>query len=912
MHRSMLMNLVLSAALVLVTGLAGAGENKLPAFPGAEGYGAVSVGGRGGKVIKVTNLNASGPGSLQWACDQKGPRIVVFDVSGVIRLKGKKPRISVRHPNIYIAGQTAPGAGITVAGKIAAAGGKSDDSRLHDITFRFMRARPGYAQKGGYVTGGRAIEIEYTDRAIVDHCSASWAVDEEYLLWTDTEVTVQWSTVEESDVSWEGGDEPHNFGMLSRGHKDKASFTLHHLLFAHHHDRAPSDYGNVYNLDSRNNVLYNFGTNVHTRSGNLIGNFLKAGPGAVWGMPRIYHPPVTYTCPGLSWGTSRTPGHKHPSYVAGNYVEGAGGYCEPKARGMRIRSPLAEKQNPTPPVATQVAEEAYEQVLAHGGCLPRDAVSKRTIYEVATRTGSWGREFPPGGLMEGLTPGAAPPDADNDGMPDAWEKAHGLSANDPQDAVKVVPAGASRGDRHKGYTYIEYYVNELADIKIAEARTRARLEPGPGKKPAKPRYLDPPKPVAELVKDIVVQNVNTKKTDTNNTFRAIWALYRMDPKVTAEAVAPLVADLATAVKTSDKRKACFVSWALGVLGPHADAGVVVPALTKALEHDFKVSNRKWEFCPHGFIAWALGRYGSKAKTAVPLLAKTLHGKDSWAQQPAAWALRQMGEDAAPAADALVKALGHADGIGWGASAMYARGRYHVARALANIGESTVPAVTKALSDKKTRLGAAMTLGLLGPKAKAAVPELVKLLADKDPVIRSGVALALSKVAPENGKVVSVLAGALSDSDYGVRHKAARALARCGAAAKGAVPALQKALADARKEVRYAAFGALGRLGPEAVSTLTEALGNGDDAWARKYAARALGNLGPKATAAVPALAKALSDKDAEVRREAAWSLGLIGPAAKKALPELQKALKDSDHVVPVAAEAALKRIRGGK
>ncbi|MHC4915986.1 MAG: hypothetical protein ACYTGB_10910, partial [Planctomycetota bacterium] len=269
----------------LLTSAAAAGEPQLPAFPGAEGFGAVSRGGRGGKVLKVTNLNPSGPGSLQWACEQPGPRIVVFEVSGVIEFKGgKKPGVVIKHPDIYIAGQTAPGAGITVAGKISAHGSRYDEKkRLHDITIRFMRARPGYAQQGGYVTGGRGIEVEYTDRAIVDHCSCSWAVDETFLLWTDTQVTVQWCAVEESDVSWEGGDEPHNFGMLVRGHKEGASFSLHHMLFAHHHDRAPSDYKNVFNLDSRNNVLYNFGTNIHTRSGNLVGNYLRAGPGAFWG-----------------------------------------------------------------------------------------------------------------------------------------------------------------------------------------------------------------------------------------------------------------------------------------------------------------------------------------------------------------------------------------------------------------------------------------------------------------------------------------------------------------------------------------------------------------------------------------------------------------------------------------------------
>jgi pectate lyase len=102
-------------------------------------------------------------------------------------------------------------------------------------------------------------------------------------------------------------------------------------------------------------------------------------------------------------------------------------------------------------------------VLAQAGCLPRDAVSKRAVQEVRTATGSWGRHDPEGGLMAGLTPGKPPVDSDSDGMPDAWEAAHGLNPKDPADAGRTVPAGASENDRHKGYTYIEFYINELAD-----------------------------------------------------------------------------------------------------------------------------------------------------------------------------------------------------------------------------------------------------------------------------------------------------------------------------------------------------------------------------------------------------------------------------------------------------------------
>lgn len=909
-----LLAVITAAVFCSSTGTADENGDSLPAFPGAEGFGAVSKGGRGGKVLKVTNLNPSGPGSLQWACDQEGPRIVVFDVSGVIAFKGgRKPGIRIRKPNIYIAGQTAPGAGMTVRGKISSYGSRRDDSgRMHDITIRFMRARPGYAQRGGYVTGGRAIEVEYTDRAIVDHCSGSWAVDEEYLLWTDSEITVQWCTVEESDVSWEGGDEPHNFGMLVRGHRDKASFSLHHMLFAHHHDRAPSDYGNVYNLDSRNNVLYNFGTNIHTRSGNLCSNYLKGGPGAVWGYPRIYHPIATYTCPGLTWGTTKTKEHARPSYVNGNFIKDAGGYYEPKARGMRIRRPLSEKENPLAPVKTYVAEEAYKQVMAHSGCLPRDAVSRRTIYEVETRTGLWGRELPPGGLMQGLTPAKAPADSDSDGMPDAWEKEHGLDLNDPKDALKTVPAGASKGDRHRGYTYIEFYVNELADVKIARAMTRARLNPRLGDKHPVPKYIEPPKPVNELVSAITMQNAKTKKTDTNSTFRAIWALYRMDPKVTADSVQPLIRDLEKAIETSDKRKACFVAWALGVLGPHADAKIVVPALINALKHDFRVSNRKWEFCPHGFAAWALGCYGPKAKDAVPVLSETLHGKDRWARQPAAWALFRMGREAASAAESLIRALEYAEGLAWGASAYGGGCRYHAARTLANIGKPVIPDLVKTLENSKAsaRQGAVMALGMMGEQAESAANALVKVLADRDPVIRSRTVLALGDIVPSDAKAVKAVAGLLGDPDYGVRVSAAKALEKSGPAAAAVLDLLEKALTDDKKEVRYALFNVLGSTGNRAAEILIRVLSDKKN-FNRKYAARALGNIrkrsaGNKITAALVTM---LEDKDAEVRREAVWSLGLMGPQAEKAVNALKEtAEKDPDYMVRCAASEVIKRI----
>ena len=131
------------------------------------------------------------------------------------------------------------------------------------------------------------------------------------------------------------------------------------------------------------------------------------------------------------------------------------------------KEPKVEVPWPAPPVDTQPHDKAYERVLAEVGCFPRDAVSKRTIDEVRKGTGKWGRHEPKGGLMVGLQPGTPPKYSDNDGMPDAWETAHKLNPNDPADGNRIVPAGASKDDRHRGYTYIEFYINELADKLIA-------------------------------------------------------------------------------------------------------------------------------------------------------------------------------------------------------------------------------------------------------------------------------------------------------------------------------------------------------------------------------------------------------------------------------------------------------------
>ena len=493
--------------LVLVGLAALAGENGagaapgLPAFPGAEGFGAVARGGRGGKVIKVTNLNADGPGSLAAACAEKGPRIVVFEVSGVIPTK--KGVLSIPESDITIAGQTAPGAGITVAGELSTKhpfydrifaaeqkGQGIEELRGREMIIRFMRFRP--AERGQ----GHSVSLAGVERFILDHVSGSWGCDENMDFSTSRQFTVQWCGVESSGWSGPleqyrigdssqfkaGGNNPHNYGMIM-GYTDKGNVSLHHNFFAHHNRRTPLCGLEV--LDERNNVIYNVAAGILFHGGNknrdrkgeifranIVGNYFKIGPST----------PAEHK--------DALPENKAGGYrcfmvgEAGAEIHADGNHFVPPGktadvwngpvRGVAVnKCKKAEKPWPAPPVVTQKAEEAYELVLAQAGCLPRDAVTKSNVKDIREGTGMWGRFEPKGGLLEGLTPGKAPADGDSDGLPDDWETAHKLNPADPKDAGALVPAGASRDDRHQGYTYIEYYINELADRLVEAARAEA-------------------------------------------------------------------------------------------------------------------------------------------------------------------------------------------------------------------------------------------------------------------------------------------------------------------------------------------------------------------------------------------------------------------------------------------------------
>jgi pectate lyase len=435
----------------------------VPSFPGAEGAGAVTVGGRGGKVLEVTNRNDSGPGSLRAAIEAKGPRIVVFRVSGIITLQS---RLSITEPYLTIAGQTAPGDGICIRGE-------TTEINTHEVIIRYIRFRRGELTRRDDALGGYP-----TRNVIIDHCSASWGLDENLSLYRWIEkmpdgkdkkrpvenLTVQWCISSEAlDLN------RHAFGGTLGGR----NVSLHHNLFASNTGRNPSiGYGD--HVDFRNNVLFNW--QHRTMDGgdasswiNVVANYYKPGPATQEGdiRYRVCRPQHLEM-----FSEAATPGKWH---VADNFVVGHDGvsadnwtggvqFDEPdikrlgdvKAATDRVRG---IKPFPAAPITQHTAREAYEQVLANAGAIlpKRDAVDLRIIESVRTgkttvgRNGIIDKPEDAGGWPEyKSTP--APADADHDGMPDVWEKAYRLNPNDPAD-------GPKDADRD-GYTNVEEYLND--------------------------------------------------------------------------------------------------------------------------------------------------------------------------------------------------------------------------------------------------------------------------------------------------------------------------------------------------------------------------------------------------------------------------------------------------------------------
>ncbi len=436
----------------------GGGTPGVRAFPGAEGFGAPATGGRGGRVVKVTNLNASGAGSLQAALNLNEPRIVVFAVSGVI-----DGDITIPYGNLTIAGQTAPGGGITIRGKL-----HSDYSAgIDNIIIRHVRIRPRvFSAVEGNPNQYDAMQFSLNRLMIFDHISLSFGVDENFDLYEADDVTVQYSTIEQSSElgGLFGAEVGHNYGLIN----GPAGFriSVHHNLFAHNKNRNPAIANGP--AEVRNNVAYNVrhGFIHHNPASgrfNIIGNYYKQGLNDTL-IPFFFDDENGGTAPDLSY------------YLRDNYIDDPGDlvgsidnpWLIPAAHssfsslglGVSYRSAtefdLSTGVSGYVPVSTETSTSAYNSVLNKAGAWPRDVVTQKSVQDTIARTGVWGANIP-ANLMEGLVPSAAPVDADNDGMADAWELAHGLNPANGNDHSTVMPSG---------YTAIEEYINELASILV--------------------------------------------------------------------------------------------------------------------------------------------------------------------------------------------------------------------------------------------------------------------------------------------------------------------------------------------------------------------------------------------------------------------------------------------------------------
>jgi hypothetical protein len=457
--------------LFMGAGILSVGEDtpepgKLPAFPGAEGHGKYVTGGRGGRVIYVTNLNDdNNEGSLRYAINQTGPRIILFKVSGNIYLKSI---LNINNGNVTIAGQTAPGDGITIRDYTVYV-------NADNVIIRYLRFRMGDEtnQVNDAIWGRNRKNI------IIDHCSMSWATDEVASFYDNENFTMQWCILSESLRNSIHDKGRHGYGGIWGGRK--ASF--HHNLLAHHDSRNPRFNGSRYSdqseselVDFRNNTIYNWGGNSsYAGEGgryNIVNNYYKAGPATSSNQGRILQPYADDGSNNQPAGTYGT------FYINGNFVAASTAVTNNNWQGVNMHSSFAayapgttvsnirsDAEYEKGEITTHIAEVGYEKVLELAGAsLQRDDVDARIVYDVATGTATYtnGGNGSTNGLIDTqaavggwpeLFSADAPVDSDNDGMPDFWEDANGLDKNEPGDALMTNVDGK--------YPNIEVYINSL-------------------------------------------------------------------------------------------------------------------------------------------------------------------------------------------------------------------------------------------------------------------------------------------------------------------------------------------------------------------------------------------------------------------------------------------------------------------
>ena len=437
------------------------------AFPGAEGFGKDATGGRGGKVIYVTNLNDAGPGSFRAAVETVGPRYVLFKVSGNIELKS---RLDIRFGNITIAGQTAPGDGICIKDYPVVI-------NADNVIIRFMRFRLGDEA----LQEADALEGRFHENIIIDHCSVSWSVDECLTMYANENTTVQWCIVAESLDNSVHSKGPHGYGGIWGG--KNASF--HHNLLAHHQSRNPrlgEPAGDAFALtdltDLRNNVIYNWGNNScyggEAMNVNIVNCYYKPGPAT----------PSSKRARIISIDKNKDAGTAvydiwGKFFIDGNYVDGNTQATDDNwAYGVynqfhssygavsaadKAAMKMAQEHPINGNVTTHSAEVAYEKVLEFGGAsLQRDPLDERVIETVRNGTFSFpGSDGGANGIIDSqndvggwpeLNSTPAPLDSSGDGMPDEWKTAQKLDPAEKQ---------ATGNDLSTAYDNVEVYINSL-------------------------------------------------------------------------------------------------------------------------------------------------------------------------------------------------------------------------------------------------------------------------------------------------------------------------------------------------------------------------------------------------------------------------------------------------------------------
>jgi pectate lyase len=414
--------------LFVMSGVGRALAVDVNAFPGAEGSGRFATGGRGGTVYEVTNLNNSGAGSIVEAVNQSG-RTIVFRVSGTIALGSV---VLEPKSNITIAGQTAPGDGICIKGRIHI------KNNVHDIIIRYIRVR---VDAGAANSSGDAIDIDSGTNIIIDHVTASYSRDEGISCQQNSnKVTVQWCIISEALTF-----ESHSYGSLVRGQYGQQK-TYHHNLYAHNQGRNPRP-GNYLSIgtdpcglyfDFRNNITYNW---KGTASGynddgpgfvsryNFIGNDFIRGPESSSGS--------------YGFRESSTDANGYFADNAKDDVVPTGGSGQwilvdfNDFNAPQVAKYKASPMVPMEPVTTTSAAQAKKDVLSDAGTSypRRDIIDARITNDVLKKTGHsiWDTNAQPEGAWPALNSLPALTDSDHDGMPDIWETSQGLNSNDSND-----------------------------------------------------------------------------------------------------------------------------------------------------------------------------------------------------------------------------------------------------------------------------------------------------------------------------------------------------------------------------------------------------------------------------------------------------------------------------------------------